>query len=90
MSESNNTIGKDNHTTKQKRLQEALTDLNVTYDKWLSSRINIHTGLSPDLLSNHFRTYSNEAGVQFYIKNTLPPDIRNACIFAFNTIFRTN
>lgn len=90
MSESNNTIVEDKNTGKHKLLQEALTGLNVTYNRWLSARINIHTGLSPDVLSNHFRSYDNESGPQFYIKGDLPPDIRNACISAFNNIFHTN
>jgi|GEM_PF-1073618 hypothetical protein len=90
MSDSYESVYGDKNTGKHILLQEALTALNVTYDRWLSARINVHTGNSPDVLANHFRTFYNEDGIQFYVKEGLPVDIRNACIFAFNNIFHTN
>lgn len=80
-------IQKDKNSGKIKDLEEALEGVEITYTRWLIARENIHTGQKPDTLKNYYRHFYNEDGIQFYVKDSLPNDIRNACISAFRGIF---
>jgi len=75
---------------KVQQLKEDLKTVEITYGRWLNSRINFQTGEMPDKLDNYFRYFYNSDGIQFYVKDGLPIDIRNACISAFRNIFQNS
>lgn len=80
-------INSDKNSGKIKDLEDALNGVEVTYSRWLINRENIHTGEKPDRLGNYFRYFYDENGIQFYVKDSLPIDIKNACWSAFRGIF---
>lgn len=80
-------INIDKSAAKIKDLEDALSGVEVTYARWLNARENIHTGIKPDSLSNYYRHFFTEDGLQFYVKDGLPIDIKNACWSAFKSIF---
>lgn len=87
MSDFNELINNDKSSGKIKDLEEALNGVEVTYARWLNNRENIHTGEKPDSLGNYYRYFYNETGIQFYVKDGLPIDIKTACWSAFKGVF---
>ncbi len=87
MSDYSELILKDQNSGRIKDLEDALDGVEVTYSRWLEARENIHTGQKPDSLKNYYRHFYNADGIQFYVKESLPIDIRNACTSAFRGIF---
>ncbi|MGY4386635.1 hypothetical protein ACVWYN_003691 [Pedobacter sp. UYP24] len=87
MSDYSELILNDKNSGKIQDLENALNGVEVTYALWLNARKNSQTGEQPDRLGNYFRYFYNEKGIQFYVKDELPRDIRNACWSAYRAIF---
>jgi hypothetical protein len=87
MSEYSELMVSDKNSGKIKDLEVALAGVEVTFSLWLNKRENIHTGEKPDKLGNYFRYFQGDKGVQFYVKDNLPQEIKNACWSAFKNIF---
>ena len=87
MSDYSDLILNDKNSGKIQDLQSALDGVEVTYALWLNNRKNTQTGETPDKLSNYFRYFYNEKGMQFYVKDELPREIKNACWSAYRAIF---
>lgn len=77
----------DKSSGKIQDLENALQGVEVTYALWLNARKNSQTGEQPDRLANYFRYFYNEKGIQFYVKDELPREIKNACWSAYRAIF---
>jgi hypothetical protein len=87
MSDYSDLILNDKNSGKIQDLESALEGVEVTYALWLNNRKNTQTGEAPDKLSNYFRYFYNEKGMQFYVKDELPREIKNACWSAYRAIF---
>ncbi|MES2457781.1 MAG: hypothetical protein V4594_19640 [Bacteroidota bacterium] len=87
MSDYSELILSDKNSGKIKDLETALNGVETTYAHWLNKRENIHTGEKPDKLGNYFRYFYTEKGIQFYVKDNLPQEIKNACWSAYKNIF---
>ena len=87
MSDYSDLILNDKNSGKIQDLQNALDGVEVTYALWHNNRKNTQTGETPDKLSNYFRYFYNEKGMQFYVKDELPREIKNACWSAYRAIF---
>jgi len=87
MSDYSELILNDKNSGKIEDLKNALDGVEVTYGLWLNNRKNTQTGESPDRLANYFRYFYNEKGMQFYVKDELPREIKNACWSAYRAIF---
>ncbi|RZM27230.1 MAG: hypothetical protein EOO88_14145 [Pedobacter sp.] len=87
MSDYSDLILNDKNSGKIQDLENALEGVEVTYALWLNNRKNTQTGEKPDKLSNYFRYFYNEKGMQFYVKDELPREIKNACWSAYRAIF---
>jgi len=77
----------DRKSGRIKDLEDALAGVEVAYARWLGTKENIHTGLKPDSLSNYFRYFYTDEGIQFYVKDGLPTEVKNACWSAFKGVF---
>lgn len=80
----------DKNSGKIKDLENALIRVEVTYAHWLNKRESILTGEKPDKLGNYYRHFYTDKGIQFYVKDNLPQEIKNACWSAYKAIFGTS
>ena len=87
MTDNSELILSDKNSGKLQDLKSALEGIEVTYALWLNGRKNSLTGEQPDRLGNYFRYFYTEKGIQFYVKDNLPQEIKNACWSAYKNIF---